>query len=284
MRLPRCRTQSFSILDGTNPQSAYNDWMHGSILVTVDESKTSPTSYRRGERSAAYEVLKDLVDPEAKAQRFNGKNRQAFDGTSYCSFWVATNHANALSIPPHDRRFTVLRNGRPITPEEATAFAAWMDTPGAIAALAGLLEARDLTGFKMRVPLETAGKTEMAELAVSEVEELLRDLMDDPERGKVFTREHIKMAIEHNFNGKGHYWEGEFREVWPRYAVGLRHASGGPMRLKVFGTQKKLFCFRRAHKAILHMPDAAIRREAGKWGGVDPAQGLGEIGGSTAKI
>jgi hypothetical protein len=51
----------------------------------------------------------------------------------------------------------------------------------------------------------------------------------------------------------------------------------------VFGTQKKLFCFRGQLKAVVRMPDAAIRREAAKWGGIDPVSGLDKIGGSTAK-
>jgi hypothetical protein len=277
------RSQSFAIVSGTSGQSDYNDWLHGSVLVTIDEAKTSPTAYRRGERNATYEILKELVDPAPKQHRFNGKNRQAFDGMSYASIWIATNHANAMAIPAHDRRFTVLRNGRPIEDDEITEILDWMDNPANIAALARWLETRDLAGFKMHKPLATAGKAEMAELSRSEVEDLLRDLMDDDSLGKVFARDHIKLMIEHNFNGKGNYWEGEFREAWPRYCVGLRHASGSPIRLKVFGTQKKLFCFRGQLKAVVRMPDAAIRREAAKWGGIDPVSGLDKIGGSTAK-
>ena len=134
-------------------------------------------------------MLKELVDPAPKLHRFHGKNRQAFDGMSYASIWVATNHANAVSIPAHDRRFTVLRNGRAITPAEAMAIVALDGRPSAISrALARPLAARDLTGFDMIAPLATAGKDEMAELARSDVEELLRDLMEDPDRGLAFTR------------------------------------------------------------------------------------------------
>ncbi len=77
-----CRAQSFDILDGSSSQAAYTDWMHNSVLVTIDEAKSSATSYRRGERNAVYEVLKNIVDPAPKRCRFKAKYGQAFDGMS----------------------------------------------------------------------------------------------------------------------------------------------------------------------------------------------------------
>jgi hypothetical protein len=73
----------------------------------------------------------------------------AFDGMSYCSLWIATNHANAMSIPANDRRFTILRNGRAITPDEAVEIDRWMSDPANIGALSQMLAARDLSGFNM---------------------------------------------------------------------------------------------------------------------------------------
>jgi len=278
-----CRAQSFGMLDGTSSQAQFNDWLHGSVLVTVDEAKTSKTAYRRGERNAAYEVLKDLVDPAPKLHRFNGKNRQAFDGMSYCSVWVFTNHGDALMIPEHDRRFTILRNGRAITPDEVKAIVAWMETPGAIASLSAALAARDLTGFDMFTPLETVGKADMAEQGISDVEELLRDIMEDKSRGLVFAKRHIEMAIEHNYNGQGPFWRGELAGLWSQYCAGLKGLSGGPKRARVFGTQKKLFCFRNQLRHVSAMPEAAVQRQLAKWGGGDPVQGLNELSGLTEK-
>jgi len=275
--------QAFSMLEGTSGQSTFNDWMHGSVLVTVDEAKTSPTAYRRGERSAAYEVLKDLVDPAPKRHSFRGKYRRGFDGMSYCSFWVASNHADALSIPENDRRFTILRNGRQITRDEALAIVAWMETPGAIAALSGLLAARDLSQFDMFAPLVTKGKAEMAELAISDVENLLRDMLEDPDLGKAFTKQHLEQAIEHNYGGKGSYWMGEFRGAWAKYCAAVQGASGLQKRVRVFGKQKKVFCFRANRAAVEHMPDAALRREVAKWGGVDLDTKLNEVAGLSEK-
>jgi hypothetical protein len=277
-------TQSFSMLEGSSSQSTFNDWMHGSVLVTVDEAKTSPTAHRRGERNAAYEVLKDIVDPAPKRFSFKGKYRQAFDGMSYCSFWVASNHADALAIPENDRRFSVLRNGRPIVREEAVEIVAWMDDPANIGALAGWLADRDLSAFNMFEPLVTLGKAEMAELARSDVEEMLRDLMADPSRGLAFTKEHIESLIEHNHNGSGQYWRGEFKAAWHVYCVGLKLPGGGPRRIAVHGTQRKLFTFRDRRKRVEHLPAAALRREVSKWGGVEIPKELTEIVGPKQKI
>ena len=167
------RGQSFSILDGTSSQSAYNSWIHGNVLVTVDETKTSATAHRRGEKKSVYEVLKDLVDPAPKGMTFNVKYGRAFWGYSYCSFWLATNHADALSIPKNDRRFTVLQNGPVLTPEEGRELAEWMEVPGNIAELSRFLAARrDLAGFNMFQHLETAGKQTMIEMGRSTVEEV----------------------------------------------------------------------------------------------------------------
>ena len=277
------RAQSFGMLDGSSSQSTFNDWLHGSVLVTVDESKSSPTSYRRGERSAAYEVLKDIVDPAPKLHRFNGKNRQAFDGMSYCSVWVATNHSDAMAIPENDRRFTVLRNGRAILPAEAAEIATWMEVPANIGALAEALTARDLTSFEMFEPLGTASKAEMAELARSDVEELLRDLMADPELGLAFTKDQLERRLEYNSNGQWPHMRGEFRSAWHTYCVGLKGPSGGPRRLFVQGTQKKLFTFRDRRRRVEALPEVALRREASKWGGVDLPKSLAEMVGLGKK-
>ena len=78
------RAEDFDILDGSSGQAAYTDWRHNSVLITIDEAKSSPTSYRRGERSAVYEVLKNVVDPAPKRCRFKSKYGRPFDGMSYC--------------------------------------------------------------------------------------------------------------------------------------------------------------------------------------------------------
>jgi len=241
--------------------------------VTVDESRTSPTSYRRGERSAVYDVLKDIVDPAPKQMNFKSKYGKAFDAMSYCSFWVATNHADAVAIPEKDRRFTVLRNGRAIEPAEAIEIDAWMRDPANIGALAAWLATRSLAGFNMFQPLDTAGKADMAEMARSEVEDVLRDFMADESRGRVFTKQHLMAHVGYSFGVQHTRWQGEFEGAWSRYCakavVGL---NGTQRRIRVGGTQRKLFCFRGQQSIVAELPEATIRREAAKWGSVDTSE------------
>jgi hypothetical protein len=275
------RAQAFSILEGSSGQSAFNAWMHGNLLVTVDETRTSATAHRRGEKKSVYEVMKDIVDPDAKDHTFNVKYGRAFYGVSYCSYWLASNHADAMAIPANDRRFTILRNGRVMTPEEAREIMAWMEDEGNIAALAAMLEARDLSGFNMYQPLETAAKQTMIELGRSKVEETLIELMEDDARGLVFTRQQLEHAVEDivrpwerrrggaDRRRDAGQWQGEFAAAWGDYCVGLKTEGGTHWKVRVGGLQVKLYCFRKRRPAAIQLHEGRRRVEAAKWGPID---------------
>lgn len=258
--------QTFSILNGSSAQSAYTDWMHGAVLVTVDEAQTSATGYRRGERAAVYEVLKDIIDPAPKARTFTVKGGQAFQGMTYCSVWVSTNHADAAAIPANDRRVTVLRNGRAMNDAEIKEFLAWRDDPANIGALSRWLELRDLAGFNMFRPLATEGKAEMAELAISVVEHAMIDITEDKNRGLVFPRSFVRARVERALGARAAPWEAEFDGLWSRYCVKLDPTPGSTYRrLRVGGKIEKLFCFRRDRSQVRAMPDARLPIEIDLW-------------------
>jgi hypothetical protein len=268
------RAEDFNILDGSSGQAAYTDWRHNSVLVTVDEAQSSPTSYRRGERCAVYEVLKNVVDPAPKRCRFKAKYGQPFDGVSYASFVVACNHADAIAIPGNDRRFTVLVNGRPMTPDEAKSFAAWMADGGNIAALSRFLAARPLAHFNMFEPFDTRAKQDMAELALTQVEGILRDLMEDDAQELAFTRYQMEREVEKALtdgSASGHPgpWRGEFEAAWKRYCMLLKTKAGSPSRVRAGGKLAKLYCFRSRARQIERLPEAARQASARKRGGVD---------------
>ena len=46
------RAEDFDILEGSSGQSAFTDWRANSVLITIDEAQSSPTSYppRRTQR------------------------------------------------------------------------------------------------------------------------------------------------------------------------------------------------------------------------------------------
>ena len=214
-------------------------------------------------------MLKDIVDPAPKRADFKAKYRQAFDGMSYCSFWLRPITATHWRSRSDDRRFTVLRNGREMLPDEALDIVAWTDDATNIGALSRMLQTRDLSGFNMLRPLDTAGKTEMAILARSEVDELLRDWMEDPACGLAFTKMQIERAIANNLGAQNTFWRGEFKAAWNVFCARLVRSSGSTRRTLVEGTQRKLFCFRSNKARVDKMPEAALRREVGKWGGME---------------
>jgi hypothetical protein len=245
----------------------------------VDEAKT-PTGHRRGERSSIYEVLKDIVDPAPKQMRFNPKGRQAYDGVSFCSFWIATNHRNAMAIPRDDRRFTVLRNGRPMTVEQRSAMEAWLADDANAGALAAYLAGRDLAGFDMFVPLDTIGKADMAEMALSDVDELLIDMAADQSLGLVFTKHHMELKVMEHLGMNGAHWRGEFAGAWTTHCAAVKNEKGSNRRVRIGKTQKKLYCFRGNLTRAKGVPEVTLHREASKWGREILISGLSEVVGS----
>ncbi|RPI40410.1 MAG: hypothetical protein EHM67_09455 [Hyphomicrobiaceae bacterium] len=145
-----------------------------------------------------------------------------------------------------------------------------MTQPENIGALARWLAGRDLSAFNMFQPLRTVGKIAMAEMARSEVEEILRDFMDDDSRGLVFTREQLARHVESNLSVKSGKWQGDFERLW---AVTCIKAMSGDTnvqrRVRTENTRKRLYCFRARQEEAKALSEAAARREAVKWGGID---------------
>jgi hypothetical protein len=273
-----CRAEDFDILAGTSAQAVYTDWMAYCILVTVDEAHVSPTAYRRGEKRSVYTALKNCVDPAPKRRSFKVKGLPAFDGISYCSITVATNHTNAMAIPENDRRFSVLRNGRPMLPEEAVALNAWMNKPANIAALAHYLDV-DLAGFNMYAPLQTEAKQRMAEQSLSEMDNILEDFAADEDRGLVFPRLFLEQAVERHLTGgggehrgAGNAWRGQLAGAFEEHCVTVRPDQGSKARIRINGERYRLYCFGRHAKAAAKLTETERRAEVAKWGEIDSIQ------------
>jgi hypothetical protein len=273
--------QNFNMLDGSSGQHIYNDWMHNNLLITVDEARTSATAYRKGERNSMYELLKDIIDPAPKMMNFKAKYGLTFTARSYCSFMIASNHKDALAIPGHDRRFTVLRNGEAMTREEQLELAAWMEVPENIAALARWLEI-DIGDFNMFHPLKTEAKEEMAEQAITRVEEAINDLREDPNRGLVFTRPHFEDAVEEIITGgRGRLMHsaarGELDGLWKNMAKLLKTDKGRPCTIRIDGYPAKIYCFADRVKAARGLTENQRRTEAAKWGSIDGGRTIHDL-------
>jgi len=274
-----CRAEDFDILTGTSAQAVYTDWQANSVLITVDEAHSSPTAYRRGEKRSVYTALKNCIDPAPKRRSFKIKGGQAYDGLSFNTVWVFTNHANAAAIPAHDRRITVLRNGRPMTPAEAIALDAWMENPNNIAALAAYLESSDLSQFNMFEPLKTAAKDDMADMSHNAVEEALIDFASDDERGLVFPRLFLEREMEAQMTGDGermgprdNAWRGQLAGAFDEHCAKVKLPSGGKARIAVSKRRYTLYCFRSRAAAAALLNETERREHAAKWGSIDDIQ------------
>jgi hypothetical protein len=99
-------------------------------------------------------------------------------------------------------------------------------------------------------------KQDMAELALTQVEGILRDLMEDDKQELVFTRYQMEREVETTLKGgvsNGSYpghWRGEFEAAWKQYCALLKTANGSPCRVRVAGRQTKLYCFRTRKKQV----------------------------------
>jgi hypothetical protein len=293
-----CKAEDFDILTGTSAQAVYTDWQANNVLVTVDEAHTSPTSHRRGEKRSVYTALKHVLDPAPKRRSFKIKNGQAFDGVSFCSVTVATNHANAAAIPVNDRRVTVLRNGREMTPAEARAIDAWIEAPGSMAALVEYLESSDLSQFDMFTPMKTDAKDEMAELAKNDVEHALADFASDDDRGRVFPKMFLERALLDYLSGGGEReggntqaWRGQFAGAFDEHCAVVKLPSGNDKaKIRVNKQRYTLYAFRSRMVEARGLIESERREHAAKWYPIDDIQtvlrvvpGAENVGGPDAE-
>jgi hypothetical protein len=127
-----------SQLIGKTYQSQYNDYLSGSLVITVREALEldERSSFFRARR-AAYEHLKQVVDPAGgREQHIVRKGTANTSETLFASVLISSNHVDALAIPPEDRRVIVLDNAkRPLPADLAERIHRWHQVPANIAAL-----------------------------------------------------------------------------------------------------------------------------------------------------
>lgn len=274
-----CRAEDFDILTGTSAQAVYTDWQANNLLVTVDEAHASPTAHRKGEKRSVYTALKHVLDPAPKRRTFKVKGLPAFDGMSFCSVAVATNHVNAAAIPANDRRVTVLRNGREMTPAEAKAMDAWINAPGSMAALVEYLESSDLSKFDMFTPMKTAAKDEMADLAKNDVEHALADFAADDDRGLVFPKMFLERAVleylsggNERDGGNANAWRGQLAGAFDEHCAVVKLDSGDKARIRVSKQRYILYAFRSRMAAAQLLNVTERKEQTEKWYPVDDIQ------------
>lgn len=170
----------FSDLIGQGSQSAYNDYLSESLIVTVNEALEIDLDHSRWQlRHSSYERLKQIVDPGESMTRVKAKYGKIAYERVFASLIIATNHNDALAIVPGDRRLNVISNTMtPLTmaPDRLMERVhEWYREPGNIAALAGWLDERWVRGIEydpFGEPMDTRARREMIELGKNDLEKV----------------------------------------------------------------------------------------------------------------
>lgn len=166
------QTIDFATLAGKTYQSQYNEWLVDSLFVTINEAQEVPTGTSKWQaRNNAYEHLKDIIDPSQQNIYVVRKGGKSGQGKTFASILVYTNHMDSIILPPGDRRFGILENGKPEPPEYWQAFREWMADPDNVGAFVEQLKQTDLAGYNpFQSPPMTAAKAEMVDAGASDLD------------------------------------------------------------------------------------------------------------------
>ncbi len=148
---------------------AFNGWVPNKVFVIGDEVMAEDT------RKHA-DKLKGWITGSTIS--VNEKYQPSREIPNYLNFVFLSNHADAVFVGDHDRRFFVweVKAGR-LPPEIAKAFVHWRDN-GGLTALRDYLASHDCSQFHPKEPAPmTAAKREMVEDNRSDLERWLADLI-----------------------------------------------------------------------------------------------------------
>lgn len=191
------RTVDFQTLTGTGTQGQYNEWLADALLVAINEAQEASAAASRWQtRSSAYEHLKLIVEPGSHELYVKRKGVSNYTGRTSASIVVMTNHLDSLVIPAGDRRFAILANGKPQTPEYFAAFHEWRRDEANIGAFIKELKSVSLEGYNpFEAPPMTQSKRDMIDAGASPIDRAVdRVLKAAP--GRLLTRDQLLWKLE----------------------------------------------------------------------------------------
>jgi hypothetical protein len=220
------RRIDFDTLTGRNYQAQYNDWMAKSLLIAVDEAQESNQDRSRWQsRQNAYERIKSVVDPNNARVEIKRKGVDNYQGTTFASLFVATNHADALVIPANDRRLAVLENGQPMPADYWVRFHAWRTEPGNVGAFMMALGNIDIAGYEpYGTPPMTAMKAEMVDAGASDLDRAINIVLREAP-GALMVREQLILKLENFMVSNSVEFPDEWRQAAGRIFVRLTRRS-----------------------------------------------------------
>lgn len=261
----------FRSISGETSQSQYNGWAATAVMVLVDESsETQGAQYKQ--RRNAYEALKRHCDPRPVKRQITIKGKNNYQATTCTTFFIATNHTDAISLPPDDRRFAVLSNGRRLDADLATRLNRWLLDDSNIALLYHQLRLLDLGDYSPYAePIRTAAKARMADEAKSDLERAvaiaLTELRSPVVTMSVLTRFVMNVASEHSFSLPGvteNEREANVSRIAKRYLIAVQDEDKY-VRAQINGKRQVVYAVSEADaKAAARMDPAFLTRDVKK--------------------
>lgn len=189
------RQLDYKDFTGKTYQAQYNDWQGDALMVCVNESSEIDGGSQYQTKHNTYEHLKEVVEVRPTMRKIRMKGERNYWALSSTSFLIFTNHMDALPIPEHDRRFSVLQNGQPKPVEYWQRLNKWMDDEENVAALAHWLADYDLADYSpFATPPTFAGKAAMIDEAKSDLDRAIETSLENMP-GEVFTAEQLEKYV-----------------------------------------------------------------------------------------
>ncbi len=247
------RALDYKDFTGQNYQSQYNSYVSEALIACVEEAQNGNSGkWQTG--TEFYERLKTLIDPMPGRQvKINRKGISNEMMTTFCSYFIATNHSDALRIAKEDRRLTVIENGDPMSEEFSDQIHEWLDNPANISALARYLAKVDMTDFNPFRPIMTDAKRDMIEASQSDMDRAIRYAIDNVE-GECFTADQIIMHVNLIKNKHDWYliaaWENIARKsIIPKVAFRIGTRDKINWQIKVDGKKIAVYAKNKASQA-----------------------------------
>ena len=166
-----------AVFGGSNMAQYKGDWA-ARVLHCIEELPSVSEATQK-EQHNVYNRLKELVDPRPRTEIMAVKYGRPIEVHTCATYWMATNHVDAIPIPDNDRRIVVLNCGAPREREYYKGVAEWAADPANIAALYQWCCARDLSAFDNTYAPSTEAKNVMIETTRYGSEVAVRNWMED---------------------------------------------------------------------------------------------------------
>ncbi len=191
------RIVDFDTLTGKGTQGQYNEWLSDAVLVAVNEAQeVGSTGSKWQNRQNAYEHLKNIVDPGHHDVYIKRKGLGNYQGKTYASILVMTNHMDSVILPKGDRRFAILENGTVSDPAYWEMVHAWRKKPENIGAMRQWFLEYNVGDYKPYAPPPmTHAKHDMVDAGESVLDKAVNHIFANM-KGPLLVRDQLLIALE----------------------------------------------------------------------------------------